>query len=84
MEYKPFPKLTKFIQDNGDSSSSKGLGESVMLSGDGSWNFETRKRSATFIESHILVSHSLLSACLITTARSKIKQLSSLGVITYT
>lgn len=57
MKYNAFSKISSFIQDKHDSPA-KMEGKSAMLDEDGRWNFELRKRSATFIESHILVSYS--------------------------
>jgi serine/threonine protein kinase len=55
---KKLTEMTKFIQDADveETSKSERFGESMILTDDGTWDFKLRKRSATFIDSHILVS----------------------------
>lgn len=59
MKYNAFSQMTSFIQDKHDAAAG-GLASKeevdTLLSEDGSWNLELRKRSATFIQSHIMVS----------------------------
>lgn len=55
LKYNAFSKITGSIQDKHDSPA-KVEGQSALLNEEGGWNFEMRKRSATFMESHILVS----------------------------
>lgn len=55
MKYNAFSKMTSYIQDKHGNTTPKG----AALKEEGSWNLELRRRSAMFIESHILVSKEL-------------------------
>lgn len=57
--YNAFSQLSAAINDGGNSdgsAASGGVGSGVTEISDGEWNTELRRRTATFIESHILVS----------------------------